>query len=74
MDFFFFLKEDSAICCLQETHFRSKNTHTKSKEMEKDIPHKWKQKAGAAIIAILTSDKIDSKTESIIKDKIKGIT
>ena len=30
-------KQDPYICCLQETHFRLKDTQTKRKGMEKDI-------------------------------------
>ena len=32
------------ICCLQETHFRSKNTQTESDGMEKDISCNGNQK------------------------------
>ena len=35
-------KQDPYICCLQETNFRLKNTHTKSKGMKKCISSKWK--------------------------------
>ena len=41
-------KQDPYICCLQETHFRPKDTYrhiqTESEGMEKDIPCKWKSK------------------------------
>ena len=36
--------QDWYIYSLQETHFRSKDTHTESEGMEKDIPCKWKSK------------------------------
>ena len=39
---------------------------TESEGMEKDIPCKWKSKAG---VAILLSDKIDFKTKIITRDK-----
>ena len=31
------IKQDLYICCPQETHFRSKDTQTESRGMEKDI-------------------------------------
>ena len=34
-------KQGLYICCLQETHFRSRETQTESEGMEKGIPHKW---------------------------------
>ena len=38
-------KQDPYISCLQETHFRSRDTYRlESEEMEKDIPFKWKSK------------------------------
>ena len=36
-------KQDPYICCLQETHFRPRDTYRlKVKGMEKDISCKWK--------------------------------
>ena len=37
-------KQEPYICCLQETHFRNRDTYTESEGMEKDIPCKWKSK------------------------------
>ena len=37
-------KQGPYIFCLQETHFRSKDTQIESKGMEKSIPCKWKLK------------------------------
>ena len=37
-------KQDPYICCLQETHFRSKDTYRQSERMEKYIPCEWKSK------------------------------
>ena len=36
-------KQDPYICCLQETHFRSKDTY-ESERMEKYFPCKWEAK------------------------------
>ena len=33
-------KQDSYICCLQETHFRSKDTKSESEGMQKGILYK----------------------------------
>ena len=37
-------KQDPCICCLQEAHFRSRDTQTESDGTEKGIPCKWKSK------------------------------
>ena len=37
-------KQDLSICCLQETHFSFKDTHTASEQMEKGSPCKRKPK------------------------------
>ena len=37
-------KQNPYIGCLQETHFRPRDTYTESEGMEKDIPCKWKSK------------------------------
>lgn len=37
-------KQDSTLCCLQKTHFNSKDTQPQSEEMEEDSPCKWKPK------------------------------
>ena len=36
-------KQDPSTCCLQEAHFRMKDTQTESEGLEKDISCKWKQ-------------------------------
>ena len=72
-------KQDPHICCLQETHFRPKDTNRLKVRGWKNIflangKHK---KAG---VAILILDKIDRKIKNIIRDKeghyimIKGST
>ena len=62
------LKQDSYICCLQETHFRPRDTYRLKLRGWKKIFHvKGNQrKAG---IAILISDKIDFKIKTITRDK-----
>ena len=56
------------ICCLQETHFRSKDTHrVKVKGWKKLFHVKGNQKKAAEAIPI--SDKIDFKTKIAKKDK-----
>ena len=39
--------QELTIYCLQETHFRVKDTWMESKGMEKDISCKWKQQESA---------------------------
>ena len=60
--------QNSTISCLQETHFRSKNTHRlKVKEWRKIFhANENKKKAG---IAVLISEKIDFKIKTKGKDK-----
>lgn len=58
--------QDPFICRLQETLFRYKDTHTdwsyvKRYFMQVETKRKW--------VAILTSDKLDFKTKTIIRDK-----
>ena len=72
-------KQDPYICCLQETHFRPRDTYRLKVRGWKKIIHANgnQKKAG---VAILTLDKIDFKTKTIIRDKeghdimIKGST
>ena len=60
-------KQEPCICCLQETHFRAKDTQTESEQMGKDISCKCKWQENGAVILI--SDKTDFKTKSIKKNK-----
>ena len=61
-------KKDPSICCLKETHFRPKDTcRLESEEMEKHLSRNGCQKKAG--VAILTSDKIDIKTKTVIRDK-----
>ena len=61
-------KQDPYICCLQETHFRSRDTYRLKMRRWKKIFHANgnPKKAG---VAILISDKIDFKIKTITRDK-----
>ena len=61
-------KKDPTICCLQETHFRAKDTHRIKVKGWKQIFHTNgnEKKPG---VAILISDETDFKTKSIMRDK-----
>ena len=61
-------KQDLYICCLQETHFRPRDTYRLKVRGWKKIFHanENQKKAG---IAILISDKIDFKIKTITRDK-----
>ena len=52
-------KQDIHICCLQETHFRPKDTYRLKVRGLKNIFHANQQKKAG--VAILISDKIDLK-------------
>ena len=62
------IKQEPYICCLQETHFRPRDTHRLKVRGWKKIFHANgnQKKAG---VAILMSDKIDFKTKTITRDK-----
>ena len=72
-------KQDPYICCLQETHFRPKDTYRLKVCRWKKIFHanRNQKKAG---VAILISDKINFKIKNVTRDKeghyimIKGTT
>ena len=61
-------KQDPYICCLQETHFRPRDTYRLKVRGWKNILHANgnQNKAG---LAILISDKIDFKIKTITRDK-----
>ena len=62
------IKQDPYICCLQETHFRPKDTYRqKVRGWEKIFPANGKQKKAG--VAILISDKIDLKIKKIAGGK-----
>ena len=61
-------KQNLYICCLQETHFRPRETYILKVRGWKKISHanRNQQKAG---VAILISDKIDFKIKTVTRDK-----
>ena len=61
-------KTKSYICCLQETHFRPRDTYRLNEREYKKIFHanENQKKAG---VEILISDKIDFKIKTITRDK-----
>ena len=61
-------KQDPYICCLQETHFRPRDTYRLKVRGWKKIVHANgnQKKAG---VAILISDKMHFKTKTITRDK-----
>ena len=61
-------KQDPYICCLQETHFRPRDTYRLKVKGWKKIFHANgnHKKAG---VAILTSDKINFKIKTVTRDK-----
>ena len=61
-------KQDPYICCLQETHFRPRDTYRlKVREWKKMFHAKGNQKKAG--VAILIPDKIDFKMKNITRDK-----
>ena len=61
-------KQGPFICCLQETHLRSKDTHTLKLRGQKNIFHASRN-GNKAEVAVLISNKIDFKTKAIVRDK-----
>ena len=60
-------KQDPYICCLQEIHFRPKNTYILKVRRQKYIPCKWEAKESWS--SNLISDKIDLKIKKIIRGR-----
>ena len=61
-------KQDRYICCLQETHFKTRDTYRlKVKGWKKIFHANGDQKKGG--VAILISDKIDFKIKAVKRDK-----
>ena len=61
-------KQDLYICCLQETHFRPRDTYRLKVRAWKKILHANGKKMKAEV-AILISDKINFKIKNITRDK-----
>ena len=61
-------KHDPYICCLQETHLKTRDTYRLKVKGWKKISHanRDQKKAG---VAILISDKIDFKRKAVKRDK-----
>ena len=61
-------KQDPYICCLQETHLKTRDPYRLKVEGWKEIFHanRDQKKAG---VAIFISDKIDFKTKAVERDK-----
>ena len=61
------LKQEPYICCLQEIHFKTRDTYRLKVKGWKKIFHanRDQKKAG---VAIFTSDKIDFKTKAVKRD------
>ena len=61
-------KQDPSICCLQETHFRQKDTYSLKIKGWRTIYHSNgpKKKAG---VAILISDKLKFTTKTVVRDE-----
>ena len=60
-------KQDLYICCLQETHFRPRDTYRLKVRGWKKIFHAHGNQRNAGV-AILISDKIDFKIKTITRD------
>ena len=61
-------KQDPYICCLQETHFRPRDTYRLKVRGQKKISHaNGNQKKSA--VHLLISDKIDFKIKNVTRDK-----
>ena len=62
------IKQDPYICCLQETHFTSRDTHKLKVRGWKKIFHANRNQKKARV-AILISEKTDFKMKNILRDK-----
>ena len=61
-------KQDPYICCLQETHLKTRDTYRLKVKGWKKIFHAKRDQKKAGV-AILISDKTDFKTKAVKRDK-----
>ena len=61
-------KQDPYICCLQETHFKTRDTYRLKVKGWKQIFHANGDKNEAGV-AIFISDKVDFKIKTVKRDK-----
>ena len=63
-----YTNQDPYICCLQETHLKTRDTYRLKVKGWKKIFHTKRDQKKAGV-AIIISDKIDFKTKAVKKDK-----
>ena len=63
----FFLNQEPTIYCLQETHFRVKDTQTEGEGMEKDFSYKQKLQESRGSKTHIRQKRV--KTKAVNKDK-----
>ena len=61
-------KQDPSICCLQETHLKTRDTYRLKVKGWKKIFHTNREQRKVGV-AILISDKIEFKTKAVKRDK-----
>ena len=61
-------KQDPYICCLQETHLKTRDTYRLKVKSWKKVFHANRHQKEEGV-AILTSDKINFKTKAVKRDK-----
>ena len=61
-------KQEPFICCLQETHFRPRDTYRLKVRGWKKTFHAYGNQKKAAV-AILRADKVDLKIKNVTRDK-----
>ena len=61
-------KQDPYICCLQETHLKTRDTYRLKVKGWKKIFHTNRDQKKAEVV-IFTSDKINFKTKAVKRDK-----
>lgn len=57
------------ICCLQDTHFSFKDTHTWNLKTWEKMPIACKWQPKKAGVAVLIPDKMDFKPKSVMRNK-----